>query len=168
MQDPAVTQADTPAATAGREYPANAVPLKILADGTEVPASDPRTDHVAVRFPDTGWIVATTLTSDNGKEFRNSDKAVEAAAKTNLLGRTDWFNAPLDDVLLRHVIRHDRITPAADTNLFPNFPKYGWIRSDQVPGNPASAFYVDLGYGVVDSSGRFASGFGLACCRARQ
>jgi len=144
------------------------VPLKVLADGTEVPASDPRTDHVAVLFPD-GWLVSTRLTTTaDGEEFDNSDDAVSAVAQTDLLNHTDWVNAPLDDVLLLHVIRHDRHSPAVDTNLFPNFPKHGWIRSDVTPWSPASAFVVDLSYGGVYLGHRDGSGFGLACRRARQ
>lgn len=143
-------------------------PLKILADGTGIPASDPRTDHVAVLFPD-GWMVAANLTGDDGDMFDDSDDAVEATCKTTLFGHPDWVNAPLDEVLLRHVIRHDRYNPAVDTNLFPNFPKDGWIRSDVTPWSESSAFFVDLGFGGVNYGLRRSySGFGLACRRARQ
>lgn len=142
-------------------------PLKILADGTSIPASDPRTDHVAVLFPD-GWLVAANLTTDGGEEFDDGDNAVEAVKKTELLGHSDWVNAPLDDVLLRHVIRHDRHEPAVDTNLFPNFPKLGWIRSDITPWSESSAFFVYIDCGSVDLDVRFLSGFGLPCRRARQ
>lgn len=146
----------------------SSAPMKVLADGTEVPASDPRTDHVAVLFPD-GWLVSTRLTTaDDGEEFDNSDDAVSAVAQTNLLNHTDWINAPLDEVLLRHVIRHDRHSPAVDTNLFPNFPKQGWIRSDVTSWSPASAFYVGLDGGYVYNLHRNYRGFGLACRRARQ
>ncbi|MEN5117461.1 hypothetical protein ABE488_09030 [Luteimonas sp. TWI662] len=54
-------------------------PVKILADGSEVPATDPRIDHVAVLFPD-GWMVACRpLTDEDGESLPNAD-AVDAAA----------------------------------------------------------------------------------------
>ncbi|WP_282267711.1 hypothetical protein [Stenotrophomonas sp. PS02298] len=149
-------------------WQSSAAPLKVLADGSQIPADDPRTDHIAVLFPD-GWLVSTRLTAaDDGTEYDESDDAVEAVKQERLLGFHDWINAPLDEVLLRHVIRHDRHSPAVDTNLFPNFPKQGWIRSDVTPWSPASAFYVYLDDGYVYDLHRGDSGFGLACRRARQ
>ena len=53
----------------------NNTPLKVLADGTQIPSEDPRTDHVAVLFPD-GWMVAVApLTAPEGEEFDNADLA---------------------------------------------------------------------------------------------
>jgi len=145
-------------------------PLKILADGTEVPASDPRTDHVAVLFPDTGWMVAVkALAGEEYEPLANAD-AVDAAAKAlDLLGHQDWINAPLDEVWLRHVLTHDRYDPAVDTNLFPDLPADDWFwTSTVVPWSSASAFLVDLRLGYVGYGRRSLSGFGLACRRARQ
>ncbi|SBV37819.1 conserved hypothetical protein [uncultured Stenotrophomonas sp.] len=149
-------------------WQASAAPLKVLADGSQIPADDPRTDHVAVLFPD-GWLVSTRLTAaDDGTEYDDSDDAVEAVKQERLLGFSDWINAPLDEVLLRHVIRHDRFSPAVDTNLFPNFPKSGWIRSDVIVGSSASAWSVDVDLGLVYGHPRSGNGFGLACRRAGQ
>ncbi|MHB1057278.1 MAG: Lcl C-terminal domain-containing protein [Rhodanobacter sp.] len=145
-------------------------PLKVLADGTEVPATDPRTDHVAVLFPDTGWMVARkALTDSDGEALDNAD-AVDAAAKSlQLLGHQDWITAPLDEVWLRHVLKHDRYDPAVDTNLFPDLPLDDWYwTGTAAPWSSGSAFFVDLLNGYVLYNHRNFSGFGLACRRARQ
>ena len=62
-------------------------PLKILADGTEIPATDPRTDHVAVLFPDTGWMVACdALTNREGEAHATADDVDAEADRLEKLG----------------------------------------------------------------------------------
>ncbi|MBN8260976.1 MAG: DUF1566 domain-containing protein [Xanthomonadales bacterium] len=145
-------------------------PIKVLADGTEVPATDPRTDHVAVLFPDTGWMVARQALSNEGEAYDTADEVDAAAQALRLLGFNDWLNAPLDEVWLRHVLKHDRYDPAVDTNLFPDLPRDDWFwTGTTTPWSAASAFLVSLDSGVVHSyARRYLSGFGLACRRARQ
>ncbi|KLJ02856.1 DUF1566 domain-containing protein [Luteimonas sp. FCS-9] len=150
--------------------------LKILADGSEVPATDPRTDHVAVLFPD-GWMVACRpLTDTDGESLPNADAVDAAAAALDLLGHNDWQTAPLDEVWLRHILKHDRYDPALDSNLFPNLARGDWYwtgtntpwSKDTASSSASSAFGVFLGLGHVGSVPRYLSGFGLACRRARQ
>jgi len=144
-------------------------PIKVLADGTEVPATDPRTDHVAVLFPDTGWMVARQALSNEGEAYDTADEIDAAAQALRLLGFDDWQNAPLDEVWLRHVLKHDRYAPAVDTNLFPDLPRNDWYTTGtNTPWSAASAFFVYLSSGIVYSDLRSGSGFGLACRRARQ
>jgi len=144
-------------------------PLKVLADGTEVPATDACTDHVAVLFPDTGWMVARqALTTPKGKELKSADAVDTSATKLQLLGFQDWINAPLDDVWLRHVLNHDRYSPAVDTNLFPDLPLGFYWTGTVTPWSAESAFLVFLHLGYVNYYRRNSSGFGLACRRARQ
>lgn len=145
-------------------------PLKILADGTEIPATDPRTDHVAVLFRDSGWMVACdALTDREGEAHATADDVDADARQLQLLGFNDWINAPLDEVWLRHVLKHDRYAPAVDTNLFPDLPTDDWYwTSTPAPWSSESAFLVFLRSGNVGDGPRYGSGFGLACRRARQ
>ena len=146
-----------------------AEPLKVLADGTEIPASDPRTDHVAILYPDTGWMVARkALTTPKGQELKTADAVDTAATKLALLGFKDWINAPLDEVWLRHVLKHDRYSPAVDTNLYPDLPLGFYWTGTTTPWSRESAFVVGLHCGSVYYYHRHFSGFGLACRRARQ
>lgn len=148
---------------------ATAAPLKILADGTEVPATDPRTDHVAILFPDTGWMVARQALSNDGEAYDTADQVDAAAKALRLLDFDDWQNAPLDEVWLRHVLKHDRYAPAVDTNLFPDLPTDDWYwTGTTAPWSAASAFLVALDFGYVYGYHRSHGGFGLACRRARQ
>lgn len=145
-------------------------PLKILADGTEIPATDPRTDHVAVLFRDSGWMVACdALTDREGEAHATADDVDADARQLHLLGFNDWISAPLDEVWLRHVLTHDRYDPAVDTNLFPDLPTDDWYwTGTAAPWSAESAFLVDLHDGIVNYFRRGYSGFGLACRRARQ
>ena len=153
----------------------NNTPLKVLADGTQIPSEDPRTDHVAVLFPD-GWMVAVApLTAPEGEEFDNADLADKAASDVRLFDHADWGSAPLDEVWLRHILKHDRHSPAVDQNLFPNFPS-GWFwtgtgcswSKDPQTGVAASAWFVSSDGGGVYSNPRDYSGFGLAARRVGQ
>ncbi len=142
-------------------------PIKILADGTELPASDPRTDHVAVLFAD-GWMIATLpLATKPGEPFSTQQQAEEAAKKLDLLGFDDWQLAP-SNVYMRNVIDH-RVAPCFDPNFFPEIDTRDWYwTSTAAPWSSAAAFGVDLDDGCVYGNPRDVSGFGLACRRARQ
>ncbi|WP_027489353.1 DUF1566 domain-containing protein [Rhodanobacter sp. OR92] len=145
-----------------------AAPLKILADGTEVPAADPRTDHMAVLFPATGWMIAVKALSKDGRPLETQQAAEEAGKALQLLGHNNWMLAP-DKVYERHVIDRRYHEPAADKNLFPNLPLSDWYwTSTAAPWSSGSAFLVNLRLGFVDGLLRSFSGFGLACRRARQ
>lgn len=160
---------DTSAVQAFVDQLRTAEPLKILATGEEIPATDPRTDHVAVRFPDAGLIIAVTPLADpDGDSLPNQQAVIDAAKALRLLDRDDWDLCSSADYM-RHVIDHSRIGPAVDTNLFPNVNTSDWYwTSTPVPGSSASAFLVYLLIGNVSYARRSYSGFGLACCRARQ
>jgi len=145
-----------------------AAPLKIMADGQRVDAREPITDHVALLFPSTDWMIAVTALSKDGEPL-GSQRDVEAAAKAlTLLGYDDWTLAS-DKVYERHVIDRRYHAPAADKNLYPNLPLSDWYwTSTAAPWSAESAFYVLLHFGNVNYYPRYYSGFGLACRRARQ
>ncbi|MCA0196632.1 MAG: DUF1566 domain-containing protein [Proteobacteria bacterium] len=158
MQDPRIIVPDA------------TIPLKVLADGYQADSRDTAvTDHVAVLYPDTGWTVARHALAKAGKPHPTADAVDKAAKQLQLLDFDDWFNAPLDEVWLRHVLKHDRYNPAVDTNLFPDLPRTDWFwTGTTTPWSAASAFYVHLYFGYVSDGRRNDSGFGLACRRARQ
>ncbi|ODT97292.1 MAG: hypothetical protein ABS82_01180 [Rhodanobacter sp. SCN 67-45] len=143
-------------------------PWKIMADGKRVDARESVTDHVALLFPATDWMVAVGALSNVGQPL-DSQQDVEAAAKAlTLLGYDDWALAP-DKVYERHVIDRRYHEPAVDKNLYPNLPLSDWYWTSTIaPWSAESAFSVFLHYGGVGSNHRFYSGFGLACRRARQ
>ncbi|KLJ02857.1 DUF1566 domain-containing protein [Luteimonas sp. FCS-9] len=152
-----------------------AEPRKVLNDGTQVPASDPRTDHVAVLFPETGVMIATKPLSRDGSPYATQQDVEAAARGLRLLGYDDWQLAS-DKVYERHVIDRTRRKPAVDPSLFPNLPLRDWYWTSTVlveedgtaSSSASSAFLVDLNLGDVYDGPRDVSGFGLACRRARQ
>jgi len=145
-----------------------ATPLKIMADGKQVDAREPVTDHVALLFPDTGWMVAVTALSNGGRPF-DSQQAAEAAGKALRLLDYDNWELATDKVYERHVIDRRFHEPAADKNLYPNLPLSDWYwTSTAAPWSSGSAFGVALRGGGVNSAPRGYGGFGLACRRARQ
>jgi len=149
-------------------------PQKILADGSHVDASDPRTDHVAVLFPD-GWMVAVAPLTSNGKAFKNHQAAEEGARTLDLLGYDDWQLAPLE-VWERHVLNRKRHNPAVYIDLFPNIRTDDWYWTgdtcvwsvDESTGVAASAWFVDADCGLVYDYPRSYGGFALAARRAGQ
>ncbi len=143
--------------------------VKIDANGNHLPADSTRTDHVALLFPDTGWMVAVAPLAREGGAAYASQADVEAAAKAlRLLGHDDWILAP-DTVYDRHVIDRRFHKPAADPKRYPHLLRGNWYwTSTAAPWSSAAAFYVDLDYGYVGYYPRDGSGFGLACRRARQ
>ena len=148
-------------------------PQKVLADGTHVAAQDPRTDHVAVFFPDTGWMITAASLGD-AKRYDNHGDALKAARELRLLGHDDWQLAPIAP-WERHVLDRSRYEPAVHVDLFPGIvsgwhwtsDECAWSR-DEKTGVAASAWYVDSGGGGVDTFHRSYSGFGLAARRVGQ
>ena len=148
-------------------------PQKVLADGTHVAAQDPRTDHVAVFFPDTGWMI-TAASLGEGKCYDNHDEALKAARDLRLLGHDNWQLAPIAP-WERHVIDRSRYEPAVHVDLFPGIvsgwhwtsDECAWSR-DEKTGVAASAWFVYSSRGYVDGLPRNLSGFGLAARRVGQ
>ncbi len=146
----------------------DAAPWKIMADGQRVDARDQVTDHVALLFPDTAWMIAVNALSRDGKPFSTQQDTETAGKALKLLDYDDWSLAA-DKVYERHVIDRRFHEPAADKNLYPNLPLSDWYWTSTVtPWSRESAFYVYLRYGYVYYLPRNYSGFGLACRRARQ
>ena len=151
------------AAVAGEQY------IKILADGAKVPASDPRTDHVAVKDRVNGllWSIESLGNPDDAEEGITQEHCAERCRELRLLGYDDWrlptraeLAALIDDT------RHD---PAIDTALFPRVkPRWHWT-STPAAWSSASAWYVGFYNGVVDDHlHRSLNGFALAVRRAGQ
>jgi len=150
-------------------------PIKVLADGTHIPASDPRTDHVAVLWPDGTYVLAGSLMTGEGNAFANWDAADSACSSLRVLGRT-WQLAELDE-WERYVIDRKRIAPALDTNLYPRIETSDWHwtatglakrADDTAAGRSASAWLVVAYGGVVNDGHRHLGGFALAVCRVGQ
>ncbi len=155
--------------------------MKILADGTQVPASDPHTDHELVLFPDGTMITAFSLgpgpddpeAPEDADEppFDSQEDALAAIAKLNelksLQGYSDWKLASIEDYE-RYVIDRSRFNPAADPNLFPGLePSWHWS-STPAAWSSASAWLVGFSYGSVAYYHRGHGGFALAVRRAGQ
>ena len=146
----------------------DAAPWKIMADGQRVDAREQVTDHVALLFPDTAWMIAVNALSRDGKPFSTQQDTETAGKALKLLDYDDWSLAA-DKVYERHVIDRRFHEPAADKNLYPNLPLSDWYWTSTVaPWSRESAFGVSLHDGFVDYNHRNSSGFGLACRRARQ
>jgi len=147
----------------------DAIPWKIFADGQRLDAREPATDHVALLFPDTHWMVGVATLCQSDKNAFDSQQEAESAAKAlALLGYDDWLLAS-DKVYDRHVIDRRYHEPAADKNLYPNLllTDTYWT-STITPWSQAHAFGVGLDFGYVSYFHRGSSGFGLAARRARQ
>ena len=140
-----------------------------MEDGHRVDARELDVKHVALLFPETGWMVGThTLCRDGERPFASQADTIAAAKASRLLGYDDW-SLPDDVVYERHVIDRRFYEPAADTNLYPRLLLTDWYwTSRTTPWSESAAFYVNLNYGGVLNLNRLSSGFGLACRRARQ
>ena len=146
-----------------------AQPLKIMRDGHRVDARDSVTDHIALLFPETDWMIGVdTLYRGEKNPFASQQDTVAAAKAITLLDYDDWGLA--DDIVYgRHIIDRRFFKPAADPNLYPRLllTDTYWT-STVTPWSESSAFFVSIYSGYVCSNGRGSSGFGLPCRRARQ
>ena len=142
--------------------------IKILADGSELPADSTRTDHIAVQDAATGltWLVESIgKSADEGMSQQDCEKA---CAKLDTLGFKDWRLPTRSE--LSGLIDETRIEPAIDTSIFPRVkPRWHWT-STAYAGNPsASAWLVSFGYGYVNYGfHRYYNGFALAVRRSGQ
>lgn len=143
------------------------MPVKILGNGTQCAASDPRTDHVAVLLPAAGIMVhPVSLAAPDGSQLENHEACVAACQSLRTLGHDDWELASRGD--WNHIIDITRCDPAVDTSLFPGIkPHWHWT-SSPVAGRSASAWYVYASSGGVYSYPRDNSGFALAVRRVGQ
>ncbi len=139
--------------------------FKILADGTQVPMTDPRTDHVAVLDTMLNLLFYPRSIGVNGRRARQ-EKLKEEVAKLDVLG-SDWRMADADEAA--SIIRRDRYNPAVDTNLFPDI-KPGWhVTSTPAAWAPASAaWFVDFYGGSVSDCNLVNEGWALAVRPAGQ
>jgi len=166
---------DTMAAVLRAGRAAGARGVKVRADNTLVANGEECSDFVAVLFPETGWMVASTGLANGDEPFENHQAAVDAVRASRLLGYDDWQLAPLE-VWERHVLDRTRHNPAVHIDLFPNLRTDDWYWTgdacvwsvDENTGVAASAWFVLAGNGDVDYNRRGGSGFALAARRAGQ
>jgi hypothetical protein len=141
---------------------------KVLANGTRIPASDPRTDHVAVIDHAAGlmWSVDSLGDPDNPDDGIAHDHCIERCKQLRLLGFDDWRLPTRAE--LAALVDDTRHEPAIDTNLFPRVkPRWHWT-STAAAWSSASAWGVYFYYGGVYGSHRVYLGFALAVRRASQ
>ena len=143
--------------------------IRIGADGQQL-AEGSTEKHVAVLFPQIGWLLTATVICT---EEMSQTKLLEAAKKLDLLGHTDWELAPIE--LLKLATDHSRYSPAFDPEFFHDIP-IDWLWSstdvewsrDEKTGVAASAWFVGSASGRVNDHRRGASGIGLAARRVGQ
>ncbi|MCD7096905.1 DUF1566 domain-containing protein [Stenotrophomonas sp. MMGLT7] len=141
--------------------------FKVLADGSQVPASDPRIDHVAVLDTVRNLLIHPHSIGINGKAasgYRLKEENV--VAQVDALGG-GWRFA--DDEEAASIIRRDRYAPAVDPNLFPGIKPDWHLTSTPAAWAPASAaWWVVFGSGVVCGFDLDLGGWALAVRPAGQ
>ena len=153
---------------------------KVLNDGTQVPVTDQRTDHIAVLFDD--GVMAYAHSIGQGPEhdaledaenepfdsFADAEAGVKKIAELGtILGHKDWEFATDKDAE-RYFINRDFFDPAVDPNLFPGIrPRWHWVNKPAA-WSSASAWFVGFYYGLVGNGPRGNLGFALAVRRAGQ
>jgi hypothetical protein len=60
---------------------------------------------------------------DNESSFCNTELFVARVNESNFCGASDWYLPPVEE--LRSISDYSRISPAIDTNYFPNTLQYG-------------------------------------------
>jgi len=141
---------------------------KVLADGTEVSAEDPRDSHVAVIDHHTGlmWSVESLGARSDSDDGISQENCATRCRELRLLNYDDWRLPTRGE--LAGLIDDTRHEPAIDTNLFPRVkPRWHWT-STPCAWSSASAWVVSFYYGYVSSDPRYGDGFALAVRRVGQ
>ncbi len=141
---------------------------KVAADGTELPAGDKRTDHVAVIDHTTGlmWSVESLGDPADENDGVTQEHCIERCKQLRLLDHEDWRLPTRSE--LAGLIDDTRHEPAIDVEHFPRVkPRWHWT-STPAAWSSASAWgvYFDLGY--VSHNRSYDHGFALAVRRAGQ
>ncbi|WP_411832298.1 DUF1566 domain-containing protein [Pseudoxanthomonas mexicana] len=139
--------------------------FKVLADGTQVHASNPRTDHVAVLDTIRNLHIHPHSIGVKGKPAP-AKKLPTAVAKLDMLGG-GWRMASREEA--ESILDLSRFNPAVDINLFPGI-KPGWhATSTPAAWAPASAaWFVNFNYGGVFDDDLDLEGWALAVRPAGQ
>jgi len=132
--------------------------LKVLSDGTRVPSTDPRTDHVAVLDTTRNLLFLAHSIGINGERAEDARELKAVVEQLDILGG-GWRIADVDEAC--SIIRRGRYNPAVDPNLFPGIRADWWhVTSTPAAWAPASrAWWVYFGFGDVHG---FGVGFGFA------
>jgi len=146
----------------------NAFPkyLKVLSDGSRLPADDPRTDHVAVLDTTRSLLIHPHSITVDG-ESAPRDKLLAAIAELDILGG-GWQLATREEAeSILDLSRHD---PSVDPSLFPGIRTDDWhVTSTPAAWAPARAcWWVDFSYGDVYFYDVDLNGFALAVRPAGQ
>jgi len=140
--------------------------LKVLADGTRVPSSDPRTDHVAVLDITRNLLILAHSIGINGEAASDARDLKPVVEALDILGG-GWRIADLDEAA--SIIRRDRYNPAVDQSLFPGIKPSWHVTSTPAAWAPARAcWWVYFNYGSVRYYDVDGSGFALAVRPAGQ
>ena len=140
--------------------------FKVLADGTRVSASDPRTDHVAVLDTRLNLEFLVNSIGINGKTARDVRDLKPVVEQLDILGG-GWRIADVDEAA--SIIRRDRYNPAVDQNLFPGIQPAWHVTSTPAAWAPArAAWWVGFYLGGVYGLGTDLDGFALAVRPAGQ
>ena len=170
--EPAARIEAIPGGVSAIAAPLSALPAarftKVLADGTEVPAEDPRDTHVAVIDHHAGlmWSVESLGDPNDEDSGVSQDKCIELAREYTLLGHHDWFLP--SRAQLASLVDDTRHEPAIDTNLFPRVKSRWHWTSTPCAWSSASAWSVGFDYGLVFNYPRSYDGFALAVRRVGQ
>ena len=152
--------------------PINALPTarftKVLADGSEVAAADPRDTHLAVIDHHTGlmWSVESLGARSDSDDGISQENCAARCRELRLLNHNDWRLPTRGE--LAGLVDDTRHEPAIDTNLFPRVkPRWHWT-STPCAWSSASAWGVDFNDGNVGDDHRYNDGFALAVRRVGQ
>ena len=146
---------------------------KVLADGTQVPGDDPRTDHVAVIDHASGlmWAVQSMGAPESTDTGLPHARCAERCTALRLLGHDDWRLPSRAE--LAALVDDTRREPAIDTNLFPRvLPRWHWTSTPWIDSDgkasASGAWYVCFNDGFVYDDHRSVGGFALAVRRSGQ
>jgi hypothetical protein len=140
--------------------------FKVLADGAQVPADDPRTDHVAVLDTTRNLLIHPHSIGVDG-ETAPRDRLLAAIAELDVLGG-GWRLATREET--ESILDLSRHNPAVDAALFPGIRTDDWhVTSTPAAWAPASlAWWVFFDGGFVDDVYVVFGGWALAVRPAGQ